>query len=182
MNFIKKIVNKEGKNLSPDFTGKIVGLYFSAHWCPPCRGFTPKLSEKFTKLKAEGKPFELIFVSSDEDEESAQSYFSEMSWDMMIPFDDQETKDLLNSNYKISGIPTLVIINGDTGAIITVDGRSVLFEVEFDSLLKYGEENDGKKAKLDGSTNSNKLWYSSIGALGLVTISLFLYFRYRNKR
>ena len=23
----------------------IIGLYFSAHWCPPCRGFTPVLSE-----------------------------------------------------------------------------------------------------------------------------------------
>ena len=24
---------------------KIIGYYFSAHWCPPCRNFTPILSD-----------------------------------------------------------------------------------------------------------------------------------------
>jgi len=133
--------------MNPDFSGKIVGLYFSAHWCPPCRGFTPKLSEKFTKLKEEGKQFEIVFVSADEDEESARNYFNEMSWNMMIPFDDQETKDLLDSKYEVSGIPTLVLINGDTGATMTTDGRSTLFEVEFDSLSNYAEEKAKKDAE-----------------------------------
>ena len=34
-----------------DLEGKVIGIYFSAHWCPPCRGFTPKLVEWYGKVK-----------------------------------------------------------------------------------------------------------------------------------
>ena len=26
---------------------KVVGIYFSAHWCPPCRSFTPELIKTY---------------------------------------------------------------------------------------------------------------------------------------
>merc|ERR1719253_707593 len=29
--------------------GKTIGLYFSAHWFPPCRGFTPQLAKAYTR-------------------------------------------------------------------------------------------------------------------------------------
>ena len=31
---------------------KAVGLYFSAHWCPPCRGFTPQLVAFCVEIKS----------------------------------------------------------------------------------------------------------------------------------
>merc|ERR1712124_55295 len=56
-----------------------IGIYFSAHWCPPCRGFTPKLAEWYSaSLKAKG--LEVVFVSSDNDEHSFKEYFKEMPW------------------------------------------------------------------------------------------------------
>ena len=36
--------DKEAKTSElPSEQGAVIGLYFSAHWCPPCRGFTPIL-------------------------------------------------------------------------------------------------------------------------------------------
>ena len=43
----------------------MVGLYFSAHWCPPCRGFTPRLAKEYERMKGEGKKIEIVFISSD---------------------------------------------------------------------------------------------------------------------
>ena len=53
----------------------MVGIYFSAHWCPPCRGFTPKLVESYNTMKAAGKNFEIVFVSSDNDEAGFDEYY-----------------------------------------------------------------------------------------------------------
>ena len=38
-----------------------VAIYFSAYWCPSCRGFTPGLAEIYTNLKAAGKRFEVPY-------------------------------------------------------------------------------------------------------------------------
>ena len=49
--FIGSVVDKNGAkvDIKSYFAGKTVGIYFSAHWCPPCRGFTPVLTEFFNK-------------------------------------------------------------------------------------------------------------------------------------
>ena len=46
---------------------KTVLVYFSAHWCPPCRRFTPELVKVYDEWKAAEKPVEVVFVSSDQD-------------------------------------------------------------------------------------------------------------------
>ena len=67
-----QLVDKDGGSYSAaeKLNGKKYKLlYFSAHWCPPCRGFTPELAKTYAKLKADGKDFELVFVSSDRSED-----------------------------------------------------------------------------------------------------------------
>ncbi|CAK9055356.1 Nucleoredoxin [Durusdinium trenchii] len=102
---------------------KAVALYFSAHWCPPCRGFTPKLAEAYTShLKDKG--LEVIFVSSDRDDASWKEYCGEMPW-LALP---REAKGPVASKFKVRGIPTMIILDPTDGSIITEDGRSAVMK------------------------------------------------------
>jgi len=101
-----------------------VGVYFSAHWCPPCRGFTPQLAEIYKSLQRAGKKFEVVYVSSDQDQASFDDYFSQMPW-LALPYNQRERKDNLSSQHGVSGIPSLVLLDKQ-GSVITTDGRSVV--------------------------------------------------------
>jgi len=119
-----KIVNKEGQQVSTNaLDGKVLGLYFSAHWCPPCRSFTPKLSEWYVK-SLQGKGLEVIFVSSDRDQKSFTEYYAEQPW-LALDFSSRKEKEQLSSLFGVDGIPSLVIIDKD-GSTITKDGRSAV--------------------------------------------------------
>merc|ERR550514_2002878 len=100
--------------------GKYIGLYFSAHWCPPCRGFTPSLVEAYTKdLKA--KNLEIIFVSSDRDQASFMEYYGSMPW-LAIPQGDKR-KDKLSSMFEVQGIPSFVVVDAATGETVNGNAR-----------------------------------------------------------
>jgi nucleoredoxin len=114
----------------------VLGLYFSAHWCPPCRAFTPQLVKCYDRLKAGGKPFEVVFVSSDRSKEEFDGYFSSMvtesgrQW-LALDYDERALKSDLSSIFDIEGIPTLVLLKKD-GTILSTDGAEI--------VMKYGSE------------------------------------------
>ncbi|KAL9644652.1 hypothetical protein ABK040_015391 [Willaertia magna] len=93
--------------------GKKVLLYFSAHWCPPCRMFTPKLVEMVNTLKEEGNEdkFVVVFISSDQDEQSMFEYMKEenMPW-FALPFGDKRG---LNTKHNVTGIPTVILLDSN---------------------------------------------------------------------
>ena len=57
-------------------------IYFSAHWCPPCRKTTPALVRFYNETRREHPGFEFILVSDDHTPEAMAGYlrWAEMPW------------------------------------------------------------------------------------------------------
>ncbi|XP_040388264.1 nucleoredoxin isoform X1 [Cygnus olor] len=124
------LLRNNGQTLdSSALEGSHVGVYFSAHWCPPCRSLTRVLVESYRKIKEAGQKFEILFVSADRSEDSFKQYFSEMPW-VAVPYADEARRSRLNRLYGIQGIPTLIVLDSQ-GEVITRQGRvEVLNDVE----------------------------------------------------
>lgn len=120
------LLSADGKKVpASQLRGKTIGLYFSAHWCPPCRMFTPRLRETFAKVNAaHDDAFRVIFVSMDNSEAEFREYFGEMPW-LAVPFSNQKIRHQLANAVGVMGIPALTILASD-GTILTKDGRGAV--------------------------------------------------------
>jgi nucleoredoxin len=67
-------VNSDGDFLK---NCKIFVLYFSAHWCPPCRQFTPILTNQYRIYRQNSNKVGVIFVSGDRSLQEQLSYMRE---------------------------------------------------------------------------------------------------------
>ncbi|KAI9168654.1 hypothetical protein LWI28_000049 [Acer negundo] len=118
------VIGKDGAKIPvSDLVGKNILLYFSAHWCPPCRAFLPKLIEAYHTIKAKDQAFEVVFISSDKNQSSFDEFFSGMPW-LALPFGDAR-KASLGRKFKVYGIPMLVAI-GPTGRTVTKEARDMI--------------------------------------------------------
>jgi len=87
--------------------------------CLPCRGFTPQLAKRY--LTQEDKDIEVVFVSSDKNDDDFNRYFGTMPW-LALPFSDQARKEALGQKFGVRGIPTLVVLD-NKGNTLTTEGR-----------------------------------------------------------
>ena len=107
---------------------RFVALYYSAHWCGPCRRFTPELVTAYKEIKAAHPEFELVFVSNDEDADKMKGYMQEagMPW-LALRYDAIDSTRAVARPERENGIPNLVFL--------TADGREL--STSFDRKGEY---------------------------------------------
>lgn len=115
------LVNKTGEAVPASrLQGKTVAFYFSAHWCPPCRGFTPLLRKFYESLPA-SENLEIVFVSGDRDEASFKEYFQNDhgNW-LAVKYGSPEIAQL-NKHCNVEGIPHLTVVDGKGECVVPGD-------------------------------------------------------------
>lgn len=109
---------KEAVSAQKALAGKdFILLYFSAHWCPPCRQFTPELVKFYNDHQAKGS-YEVIFISSDRNQTDMQNYMRDMRMPWLAVAYGSVCAQQLKDHYSGQGIPRLVMLNSD-GKIIS---------------------------------------------------------------
>ena len=123
--------------------GKVVLMDFWGTWCPPCRASVPALRN--LNKKYAGKPFQLVSVSSDDDEDVWKTFIKaeHMEWSQYIDL----PGSVLHA-FKVESFPTFVVMDKDGVIRFRQSGESPMTEVELeDAINKYlKKESDPKLA------------------------------------
>lgn len=113
-----KLVSLQGKTVkkfedAPLGNVKYLAIYFSASWCPPCKGFTPDLVKWYQETKPKNPQFELVFVSRDRSEDDMEDYIKtdSMPWPSLAYRKIEDATEITKLAGK--GIPCLVLIDQD---------------------------------------------------------------------
>lgn len=173
-----------------DLEGKVIGILFSANWYPPCQEFTRVLANSYEQLKHGDPGFEVVFVSSDEDQDAFNNYRACMPW-LAVPFSNLETKRALNRRFDIEGIPCLIVLqpNKKEGTAIR-DGVDLIYrygiqaypftEERLEELLEKERDKHKNQTLKDLLTNNERdflLGHSTlqvpVASLAGKTIGLF---------
>ena len=149
--FIPDTLLKNDGNIdkSTVFEAPLIGLYFSALWCPPCVGFSPLILDFYKKANKDEKKIEIIFCSLDEDEDDFSQYLKKLPFSA-IDYSDPKLEDL-STAFEIETIPVFIVFD-KFGNLIDVNGRNAIQgknKVSPEETIKIWMEKSKQKNKKD---------------------------------
>ncbi|MBU1095949.1 MAG: TlpA family protein disulfide reductase [Bacteroidetes bacterium] len=120
--------NLDGKAVSLDeLKGKIVIIDFWATWCGPCRQSFPGMQIAVERFK-ENKNVEFLFINTWERVADKLTNAKEFIKNNKYPFNVlMDTENSVIASYKVSGIPTKFVVDGDGNIrfkVIGFDGNT----------------------------------------------------------
>ena len=112
---------------------KVVGLYFGAHWAPPCRAFNERLKTFYieSNIRNSHGCFEVVFISDDKTKASFDSHIKQMPW-AVLPFEEKKIKEEIKQLLGINGVPCLVVMSYPDCIVITTGGAKDILNKQQD--------------------------------------------------
>ena len=121
-----------GKNLKlSEYRGQVVMLNFWASWCAPCRQEMPLLEDLYKKYNKLG--FTLLGVNVEEDSNKALTLLRSIRVSFPILLDN---KNIVSKLYKVSAMPTTVIIDRDGNLRYVHKGYKPGYEKEYQKQIR----------------------------------------------
>ena len=111
--------------------GKVVAVYAGASWDDGSNEFEPRLAKDYAALKAAGKPFEVVWLSEENDEFEHARHQASIPW-FSVPYKRAERETALE-HFHISSLPRLVIIS-PAGKVL-VDNAAADVATNFDAWV-----------------------------------------------
>jgi thiol-disulfide isomerase/thioredoxin len=115
--------------------GKVVLIDFWATWCGPCIAELPNILSVYNKYHDKG--FEIIGISLDQekDKEKLIKFTQERNMPWPQYFDGKGWKNEISTQYAISSIPAMFLLD-QRGVLISTNARGERLETEVKRLLK----------------------------------------------
>jgi hypothetical protein len=98
----------------------LVGLYFGARHCRPCKVFLAAFVKAYKAMNAKGRRIEVLYASMDFDEQQRNLYLQERPYFLGLPY---ELGGVLKNGWGVRGTPAVFVMDPRTGHLLSSNAK-----------------------------------------------------------